>query len=180
MSLIDVLLLAIALGVDCMVVSFAQGLIFTQNRVKNSIALAFSMGGFQGTMPVIGYVGANYIHDFIAPYSKWLVFTIFFILGLKFILEAFQEKEEEICCIGLRCLISLGIATSIDALVAGTNINLTSTPLVSTSIIIGLASFVMSLIGFWIGNLGKNFQSKYLEISGGMILIFLALKSILI
>ncbi len=180
MNLIDILLLAIALGVDCLVVSFAQGLIFTQNRIKNSIALAVSMGGFQGTMPIIGYVGANYIHDFIAPYSKWLVFAIFFVLGLKFILEAFKEKEEEICCIGIKCLISLGVATSIDALVAGASINLTSTPLASTAIIIGLVSFIMSLIGFWLGNFGKKFPSKFLEISGGMILIFLALKSILI
>lgn len=180
MSLIDILLLAIALGIDCLVVSFSQGLIFNQNRVKNSIALATSMGGFQGTMPIIGFVAADYIYDLIAPYSKWLVFIIFFVLGLKFILESFQPKEEEICCIGIRCLISLGIATSIDALVAGASINLTETPLLLAGIIIGIASFIMSLIGFWIGNLGKFIQSKYLEIAGGLILIFLALKSILI
>ena len=180
MNLIDIILLAIALGIDCLVVSFAQGLIFTENKVKNSISLAVSMGGFQGVMPVIGFVGASYIQDFIAPYSKWIVFAIFLTLGLKFILESFQIKKEELCCMGLRCLISLGVATSIDALVAGASINLTETPLVLSAIIIGLVSFVMSLVGFWTGNLGTKFPPRHLEISGGMILIFLALKSILI
>ncbi|MBQ8167907.1 manganese efflux pump [bacterium] len=180
MSLIDLLLLAVALGIDCLVVSFSQGLIFNSNRLKNSLKLALTMGIFQGGMPFIGYVGADYIHDFIEPYSKWLVFGIFFVLGLKFIFEALQLEKEEICCIGWRCLISLGVATSIDALVAGASLNLISAPLVLSVVVIGLTSFIMSLCGFWTGNLGKQFPSKYLEIAGGVILIFLALKSILI
>jgi putative Mn2+ efflux pump MntP len=38
----------------------------------------------------------------------------------------------------------------------------------------------MSLIGFWSGNRFKNFQSKYLEITGGLILLALAVKSALV
>ena len=152
MSLIDIILLAIALGIDCLVVSFSQGLIFNKNRTTNSLKLAAAMGLFQGLMPCIGYTGANYIYELIAPFSKWIVFGIFLILGIKFILEAFEEQKEKICCIDLRCLISLGVATSID---------------------------VMSLSGFWFGNFFKKFPPKYLEITGGVILIFLAAKSII-
>jgi len=180
LNLIDVFLLAIALGIDCLVVSFAHGLIFTQNRVENSLKLATFTGGFQGIMPIIGFIGTDYIYDFIEPFSKWLVFAIFLILGMKFIFEAFQPKEDKVCCLGIKCLIGLGIATSIDALVAGASLNLTETPLFSSALIIGIFSFVMSLGGFWLGNFGKIFSSKYLEITGGMILVFLALKSILI
>lgn len=178
MGLIDIILLAVALGIDCLVVSFSQGLIFERNRTKNSLILASTMGLFQGGMPIIGYVGAEYIHNFVEPFSNWLVFTIFMLLGLKFIFGAFQEKQEEICCIGFRCLIGLGIATSIDALVAGASLNFTATPLVLSAFIIGIVSFFMSLAGFWSGNFLKTFPSKYLEIFGGLILIFLALKSL--
>lgn len=178
MSLIDIILLAIALGIDCFIVSFSQGLIFNCNRVKNSLSLALTMGLFQGFMPVIGYVGTNSLYKLLVPYSRWIVFAIFFTLGVRFILESFKEKEEEIQCIGFKCLIGLGIATSIDALVSGASIKLTQTSIVLSALIIGMASFLMSLAGFMIGNYIKNIPSKYLEIAGGVILILLAVKSL--
>lgn len=178
MSLIEIILLAFALGIDCCVVSFSQGLIFTSNRTKNSLALAVTMGLFQGFMPVIGFVGAGVISRYVSSFSAWLSFAIFLVLGLKFILEAFEKKEEKICCIGLKCLISMGIATSIDALVAGASIKFSSTELLIPAILIGLASFLMSLAGFWFGNCFKNFPSKYLEVTGGIILIGLAIKAV--
>lgn len=180
MSLFDIVLLAIALGIDCMLASFSQGLIFTGNRVKNSLALAVSMCIFQGGMPIIGYIGANYISELVAPFSKWITFAIFAVLGIKFILESFQKEKENICCIGLKCLVSLGIATSIDALVSGASLNFSNTSLPLACIIIGAASFIMSLFGFWFGNMLKKFPSNYLELLGGLILIFLAIKTIII
>lgn len=178
MSLIDIILLAIALGIDCLAVSFSQGLIFHENRVKNSLRLALTMGLFQGFMPCIGFAGMDYVRDFAEPFCRWLVFAIFLILGLKFITEAFQDKKEGICCINLKCLISLGIATSIDALVSGASLNLTRTPLFLSVSVIGIVAFFMSIFGFGLGNFIKKFPSKYLEISGGLILIFLAIKSL--
>ena len=180
MNLIDIILLAIALGIDCFVVSFSQGLIFKQNRFKNSLNLALTMGLFQGGMPLIGYIGADYFYKEIIPFSKWIVFSIFLILGLKFVIEAFQTKEEEIQCIGLRCLIGLGIATSIDALASGVTIRLTQTNLIFAMVLIGIAAFIMSMCGFWLGHYIKNIPSKYLEILGGTILIILAMKSLIV
>ena len=179
MNLVDIILLAIALGIDCMIVSFAQGLCFRENRLTNSLKLASSMGIGQGIMPVIGFVGINYIQNYVQPFSNWIVFGIFLILGLKFISEAFQPEKQEVCCIGLKNLIALGVATSIDALVSGATLNLTATPLLSSCLIIGIASFLMSIIGFNFGNRIKLGQPKNLEILGGFILIFLAIKAIL-
>lgn len=178
MNLIDITLLAIALGIDCLVVSFSQGLIFNCNRAKNSLNLALTMGIFQGFMPVIGYIGTNSLYKLLIPFSKWIVFAIFFTLGVRFIIESFQKKEEEIQCIGFKCLMSLGLATSIDALVSGASIKLTHTNLAPAATLIGAASFIMSLIGFWSGNRVKHIPSKYLEIAGGIILILLAVKSL--
>ena len=47
-------------------------------------------------MSVLGYWGSETVSKYIEPYSKWLVFAIFMALGIKFIYEAFQEKEKEI------------------------------------------------------------------------------------
>jgi len=179
MTLVEVIFLSFALAIDCCVVSFSQGLIFKSRRVKNSLFLALTMGIFQGLMPCIGYIGAQVIHQYVEPFANLIVFTIFLMLGIKFIAEAFQPKKDEICCIGFKCLMGMGIATSIDALVAGGSLNFSHTPLVGPAMIIGVASFLMSLIGFWSGNMIRNFPSKYLEITGGVILILLALKAVL-
>ena len=178
MNFIDLILLGLALGVDCFVVSFSQGLIFKSEKVKNSFKLALTMGLFQGAMPVIGYIGTNSLYKYVVPYSKWIVFGIFLLLGLKFIVEAFQPKEKEVQCIGLKCLLGLGLATSIDALVSGASIRLTQTSLLISVMIIGIASFLMSIGGFYSGNFIKNIPSKYLEITGGLILVALAIKSL--
>ena len=105
MSLIDIILLAIALGIDCLVVSFSQGLVFNVQRVKFSLVLALIMGIFQGCMPIIGYIGTDYMYNVVVPFSKWIVFIIFLALGLKFIFEAFQVKEEKMQCIDIKCLL---------------------------------------------------------------------------
>lgn len=178
MNFIDLILLGLALSVDCFVVSFSQGLIFKSEKVKNSFKLALTMGLFQGVMPVIGYIGTNSLYKYVVPYSKWIVFGIFLLLGLKFIVESFQPKEKEVQCIGLKCLLGLGLATSIDALVSGASIRLTQTSLLISVMIIGIASFLMSIGGFYSGNFIKNIPSKYLEITGGLILVALAIKSL--
>lgn len=178
MNFIDLILLGLALGVDCFVVSFSQGLIFKSEKVKNSFKLALTMGLFQGVMPVIGYIGTNSLYKYVVPYSKWIVFGIFLLLGLKFIVESFQPKEKDVQCIGLKCLLGLGLATSIDALVSGASIRLTQTSLLISVMIIGIASFLMSIGGFYSGNFIKNIPSKYLEITGGLILVALAIKSL--
>ena len=178
MSLVEIIFLAIALGIDCFVASFSQGLILKQNKAKNSLYLAVTMGLFQGLMPIIGYVGTNGLYRLLVPLSKWIVFGIFFELGLKFIIEAFEIQKEEAECIGLKCLIGLGIATSIDALVSGATIMLTHTNLPLACFVIGIASFIMALGGFFIGNYIKKIHPKYLAIAGGVILIILAIKSL--
>ncbi len=180
MGLIELLLLAVALGIDCFVVSFSQGLIFTSNRTKNSAALAFTMGLFQGLMPLIGFFAAAAVSRYVEAFADWIVFSIFLILGLKFIREAFREDNDvKICGIGFMCLISMGIATSIDALGAGVSLKFCGANIILSVILIAAASFMMSLTGFWAGNSIKHLPSKYLEILGGVILIGLAVKAII-
>lgn len=181
MSLIELILLAVALGIDCLVVSFSQGLIFNTNRLRNALALAFTMGIFQGIMPLIGSGCAFAVSRYVDAFADWIAFAIFLALGLKFIYEAFQKEKDEpkICCIGLKCLIGMGIATSIDALGAGVSLHFSDVNILPAVVLIGLASFLLSGFGFWLGNCLKHLPSKYLEIFGGLILIWLAVKSLI-
>lgn len=178
MSLIEIIILGIVLGIDCLVVSFSQALVSSANRLKNSILLAISMGFFQGLFPCFGYLGTSAVDDFVEPFSHLLVFGIFMVLGVKFITEAFNDKiDGEVCCLDFKCIILMGIATSIDAFASGITLQLTDTPLLLSVLIIGAFSFVMSLLGFNLGIFFKKLPSKSLEILAGIILMIMAVKA---
>lgn len=178
MNTLDILILAIALSIDACVVSFSNGLVFTQNKRINSLMLACAVGFFQFLMPVIGYFGAQTVSKYVEPYDHWVVFGIFVLLGAKFIKDAFKEEKEEKmdCYMCFKYIFLVAVATSIDALGAGVSIAFTKTQIWFPAIIIGVVTFINSLLGFWSGHLFKKFPTKYLEISGGLILIGLALK----
>ena len=178
MSNIDIFILAIALSIDACVVSFSNGLVFTYNKRINSFMLAFSVGFSQFLMPVIGYFLARSVNKYVEPYDHWIVFGIFILLGTKFIADAFKvEKEEKLhCYLCFSYILLVSIATSIDALGAGVSIAFTGSKILFPAIVIGLVTFVNSLLGFWSGNFFKKFPTKNLEISGGLILIALAFK----
>lgn len=178
MSNIDILILAIALSIDACVVSFSNGLIFTHNKRINSFMLAFSVGFFQFLMPIIGYFLAQIVSKYVEPYSHWIVFGIFILLGAKLIKDAFKtEKEEKLnCYLCFSYILLISVATSIDALGAGVSLAFSGAKILFPAIIIGVVTFVNSLLGFWGGYLFKKFPTKNLEISGGLILILLAFK----
>ena len=178
MNTIDILILAIALSIDACVVAFSNGLIFTQNKKVNSLLLAFSVGFFQFIMPIIGFFLAQSVNKYVEPYDHWIVFGIFILLGLKFIKDAFKEEKEEqqTCYLCFSYILLVSIATSIDALGAGVSIAFTGTKILVPAIIIGVVTFINSLIGFWSGYVFKKFPTRNLEISSGVILILLAFK----
>ena len=78
MTYLEIFLLAIALSIDAMVVSFSYGLSFRENRLKNALLLAFCTGLFQAGMPVIGYYLTSFVKSYIAPYASIIVQFLFF------------------------------------------------------------------------------------------------------
>jgi putative Mn2+ efflux pump MntP len=97
------------------------------------------------------------------------------------IYEAFAEKEKAECTnLNLKSLLTLSVATSIDALAVGISFAMISGSIGFPAFMIGLVSFGMALIG---GNLGKHaasrFSGKGAEILGGLVLIGIGIKILL-
>jgi len=178
----EILFLGAALAVDVFGVSFAYGLIIKRRRFYLMMRLALICGGLQALMPTIGFFGAFVIRNIIAQVDYLLVFLIFTGLGLNIIREARNQDEQNISkCrdLDLKNTLALGIATSIDALVSGSMIYLTQTPLLFAVFIIGVCSFSLSLLGFNLNCCLKKVPEKYLQYAAGIILILLGLKNLL-
>lgn len=180
MNLVEVIILGIALAIDALLVSFTYGLILKEKRIQNCLNLATSFCFFQAIMPIIGYFITGFVTNLISNHSKWIVFTIFSTLAIKFIKDAFEKEENnKIICISFTCLIYLSIATSIDALAAGVSINLTKTNIWIAAGIIGIITFILSIISFQITNIFKEIPKKPITIIGAILLFILAIKNIL-
>lgn len=183
MNITDLIFLAFALSIDATVVSFSQGLVFSENRLKNSLTLAFFVGIFQAVMPVIGWIFANAIYKHIAFAGGIIAFAIFFTLGMKFIWDALHknscEATQDAKQLTIPFLFIISVATSIDALGAGINIRILSASIILSSVVIGLITFINSIISFFTAQKLKCFPSKCMEILGGLILVFLAIKSLI-
>lgn len=181
MSIFEIIVLSFALALDAMLVSFSYGLIFNEKRVFNSLKLSLAFGFFQFLMPVLGWWLTGYIYEYLKIYSRWIVFIVFLFLGLKFLKEALSKDEDDFQhnCISFIFLICLAVATSIDALGAGVSVKFLDTQIFIPSLLIGVITFILSLIGFWIANIFKFINKRYIEIMGSGLLIYLAIKALI-
>ena len=179
MSIYEIIILSVALALDALIVSFSYGLIINANRIRNALILGSAFGFFQFLMPVFGWFFTGTVYSYLERFSKWIVFVVFFVLGCKFLKEVFEKKEEvKICCIGLMCVLGLAVATSIDAFGAGVSIRLLNVNVLHPALMIGVITFVLSVLGFIIANSLKKFPSKYIEIGGAILLFYLAIKAL--
>lgn len=186
MGLIDIILLGVGLSMDAFAVSICKGLKMERVDFNQCFIIALFFGGFQAIMPLTGYALSVHFVEYINAYSHWVAFVLLFIIGANMIRESVVNEGEEECCksiIDFKELMALSIATSIDALAVGVTFGTMGDKLqlslASAVIIIGVTTFLISVIGVFIGNI---FGSKYkanAEIVGGIILICIGIKVVL-
>lgn len=182
MDLLDLLLLAIALAMDCFTVSMVSGAILRKTEWKVILRIAFLFGFFQAMMPLLGWLGTTYVEQYIEAYDHWIAFGLLAFIGIRMIREAFMPEEERFFNPRkLRTQILLAIATSIDALAVGISFVCTGyQTLESLTLplwIIGLTSFVFSIVGNLLGiRFGKLTHRIKPELFGGIILIAIGCK----
>lgn len=129
-------------------------------------------------MPTIGYYLTGFVKSFIEPYTGLIVFLIFTYLGVKIIIEAFDKEKEQQLCIDFKCLILVGIATSIDAFSAGITLSLFGNHILKPALLIAFVTFANSILGFALGGKLKHLPTKGLEIFAGLLLIALGVKAL--
>ena len=188
MSLIDIILLAVALAMDCLTVSIVSGVIEVKSEeVKDEkwwiIRMAFLFGLFQAMMPLIGWLGISHFQAYMEAYDHWIAFTMLGFIGGRMVWESFgPDSEQHFNPRRLRTQLLLAVATSIDALAVGISFACTGYTAVGQLtlplIIIGVVSFLFSLIGYRLGaRFGRSIAHRLKpELFGGIILIGIGVK----
>jgi len=175
----EVIILAIALSMDAFAVSIGLGSKGGARRLGLMAGLYF--GSFQALMPLIGYVGGKGVLGWIEGYAPWIAFGLLTLIGGKMIYEGLHEGiEEEIAVITHKLMLMLAIATSIDAIAAGFSLTLLDVNAFLACTIIGVTTFGFSLAGVQIGKKSGTWLENKAEIFGGVVLILIGVKIVVV
>jgi putative Mn2+ efflux pump MntP len=190
--MIELLLLAIALSMDGFAVSIGIGAQQSRVYLKPALLVALYLGGFHFIMTMAGYNGGLHLFSWFESVSKWIAFALLLGIGLKTIVEVFQQGTAESSqqtshnklvssVINLKhsTLLLLALAASIDAFAAGFTLVLFATSALLSCAIIGIISFCFSLLGFYFGKRMGDYLQEKANLLGGSILILIAFKILL-
>ena len=182
MGIAELILLAVALSMDAFAVSVCKGLATEKATWRHMAIVGAWFGGFQALMPLIGYFLGSTFAQYITAFDHWVAFALLVLIGGNMIRESFSKAEEETSSsLAFGVMLTMAVATSIDALAVG--IAMAMEPpaihILLAVLLIGCVTFLLSAIGFKVGNLfGAKYKSKA-EFVGGTILILLGVKILL-
>ncbi|ALC05832.1 Putative manganese efflux pump MntP [Corynebacterium deserti GIMN1.010] len=177
MPFIQIMLLSLGVAADAFACSIVRGTVIRVNLLKRALVLAGTFGVFQAVMPLAGWVIGYFFSGigFIASIDHWIAFALLAAVGAKMLWDAFHpEAEERIVDDGrvqIRPAIILGIATSIDALAVGVGLAFVDVSILKVALSMGVITFIMSLLGAWIGHHGGGKFGKWATVIGGLVLI---------
>ena len=183
MTIAELLLLSVALAMDCFTVSIVNGVIVARRQWTTIFSTALLFGLFQALMPLLGWLATSSFAAYIEDYDHWVAFGLLAFLGLRMIKESGEpEEEHHLDPTHLSTQLVQAVATSIDALAVGISMAVTgymsAASLLWPLAIIGIGSLLFSVAGFLLGlRFGSSIRRRLRpELFGGLILLFIGVR----
>lgn len=175
MNIFDILFIGAGLSMDAFAISVCKGLATKKMDIRKALICGLYFGVFQALMPLIGYLLGSNFQNVVSSIDHWIAFVLLGIIGINMI------KEAKVCeavnnSMDVKTMVTLAIATSIDALAIGVTFAFLKVKIVSAISIIGAITFVCCVTGFKLGSIfGEKLKAKA-EIIGGTVLILIGTK----
>ena len=178
LSWLDILGIAIALAMDAFAVSIVAGLTIEQLTHRHVFRLAFYFGLFQFIMPVLGWLAGQSLGEYISQWDHWVAFALLGVIGGKMLWQFRSGKEPENSSDPTRGLmvITLSIATSIDALAVGLSMAFMEISIWVPSVVIGAVAAAMTMIGMRFGSRFGRKSGRWAQLLGGVVLIAIGIR----
>lgn len=188
MTVSDIFLIGVGLSMDAFAVSMCQGLSMPKLRFGAALRVALFFGVFQALMPLLGFaLGTTFAR--LITIGPWIAFGLLLIIGGKMLFDGISNKQDDAYSVAATIgkLFMLAIATSIDAFAVGVSFSMQDgivwlkdgfSIFIAVSLI-GTVTFLLSLLGVW---LGHRFGLKYRRAAtllGGIVLVLIGIKILL-
>jgi manganese efflux pump family protein len=181
MSVIEIILVAVALAMDVFAVCLGIGAARSAKAPRATFRLTFHFSLFQGMMTLIGWFLGSRIVGFLLSFNHWIAFGLLCFVGAHMIKESLDSKAEDKKSDPSKgyLMVMLSVATSLDALAVGLSMAMLNVNVIWVSLIIAIVTLGFALGGLRFGNrLGDRF-GKSMEIAGGLLLIGIGIHTIL-
>ncbi|MCL2309829.1 MAG: manganese efflux pump MntP family protein [Proteobacteria bacterium] len=186
MTILTLLMLALALAADAFAVAITAGIQLKQVTIPQTLRMAGTFGGFQFGMPIIGWLLGAGVYRYIEAIGHWLAFGLLALVGIHMLKEAWDHRKLEDGAprpdrtdpTRGRTLILLGIATSIDALAVGLSFALIDIGIWLPALVIGIVCFGATACGMHLGRLvsAKGHLGDKATVIGGLVLIAIGIN----
>jgi manganese efflux pump family protein len=173
--------MSVGLAMDAFAVSVAAGMAVESVTRGHVFRIGFHFGLFQFFMPIVGWLAGQGLEGRINNYDHWVAFALLGYVGFKMLWEACHDKKNlsnNDPTRGLR-LVTLSLATSIDALAVGISMALLGVSVWLPSVVIGIVTATLSSIGITFGGRIGTRWGHWAEIAGGTVLILIGCKVLL-
>lgn len=181
MSFGALVLLAIGLAMDATAVAAARGMAASTLRVRHVLIVAGFFGGFQALMPLLGWLVGARLEAWAGGWDYWIAVALLCGVGAKMLWEARHAHDERPLksdqeLFGVRVMLVLAVATSIDAWAVGVTLPVLNAPLGLSLAVIGVTTALLSSLGLVLGRRLGALLGRRLEVAGGLLLVALGVK----
>ena len=185
MSFIALIFTGFALSMDAFAVSITKGMTIKNLKKSTAVKMALAFGIFQGGMPLLGWALGISFESYIKSIDHWIAFILLGFIGFNMIKGFFDDRKEkdasslefssttDIDDLSNKEIIMLAVATSIDALAAGISFAFLNVNIILAASIICIITFLVCVVGVFVGNKVGDIFNGYAELVGGIILILI-------
>ena len=185
MSFIALIFTAFALSMDAFAVSITKGMTIKNLKKSTALKMALAFGVFQGAMPLLGWALGISFESYIKSIDHWIAFILLGFIGFNMIKGFFDDRKEEnaselefsattdVDDLSNKEIIMLAVATSIDALAVGISFAFLNVSIIPAASIICIITFLVCVVGVFVGNKVDDIFNGYAELVGGVILILI-------
>lgn len=182
MEFLSIFFIALGLAADCFAVAIGGSISMKTLSFLQVFRTSLAFGIFQGLMPVLGWLAGRTVVELIAGYDHWVAFILLALVGTRMIWESFRSRDGNSKSTDMTrgfLLLTLSVATSIDALAVGLTFAFIEIDIMVASLTIGVVASVVTAIGFLLGRKAGHLIGRRAEAIGGIILIGIAIRILL-
>ena len=185
MNFIALIFTAFALSMDAFAVSITKGMTIKNLKKSTALKMALAFGVFQGGMPLLGWALGISFESYIKSIDHWIAFILLGFIGFNMIKGFFDDRKEgkeselefsattDVDDLSNKEIIMLAVATSIDALAVGISFAFLNVSIIPAASIICIITFLVCVVGVFVGNKVGDIFNGYAELVGGIILILI-------
>ncbi|MDR2035992.1 MAG: manganese efflux pump MntP family protein [Coriobacteriales bacterium] len=195
MLIIEIIILGLILSLDALAITITNLMVYPGLSRTRSLMLPLTFGLFQGAMILVGYFIGSLALSYVKAFAGPIGLAILAVIGARMIFDAVKDirkdkKKKELGSelventellepetkLRTTTILLEGVASSLDALIVGVSLVALGFNIYMTSTIVGITTFLVCLVGLFIGKrLGVILVEKA-QIVGGIALILIGIN----